>query len=94
MGVLSFFKSLGSKLKSVLAVVHRIVPDEQLDAAIDFATEAGKKFVDNAERRDFVIMKLKNRFGVPEFIARLLVELAVTHLKHEIDKVGTEGKQL
>lgn len=94
MNIIGFFKMLGSKLKQVFVIIHKIIPDEQIDAAIDYATEAGKKFVDNEEKRDYVIMRLKNRFGVPEYIARLLVELAVTHLKNGIDKAGEEGKKL
>lgn len=94
MGILDFFKSLGSKMKSVFNVIHKLVPDEQLDKAIDLAADAAKKFVDNEDRRNYVIMKLKNQFGVTESIARLLVELAVTHLKHGIDKVDEEAKKL
>lgn len=94
MGVVDFLKTFGSKFKSLFKVIHKIIPDEQLDAAIDYATDAGKKYVDDESRRNFVIMRLKNRFGVPEYIARLLVELAVTHLKHGLDKADEEGKKL
>lgn len=92
MGFLDFFKGLGSRLASVFKFVQKVVPDEQLDKAIDLVAEAGKKFIDNDKRREWAVRQLMSAFPIPESIARLIIELAVTHTKHGIDAAGQAVK--
>jgi hypothetical protein len=93
-----FFVGLGHLLAKALHLVHDLVPEEQLARGVELAKEAADKFIDNADRRAYVIEKLVAQFGIPESIARLIVELAVRLLKKEaadlIDKgvaAGTEA---
>lgn len=88
MNVLSFFKNLGHFVSRTFGIIRKIVPEDQLVQAIALAKEAATKYADNPTRRAWVIAQLISR-GIPESIARLLVELAVQHLKADvIDKAA------
>ena len=82
--IVDFFKKIGSALKHVWKVVDKIIPDEQLIAGIEYVEQAAVSFVDNSLRRAWVIEQLMKRFGIPESIARLITELAVTQVKRGI----------
>lgn len=74
MNILDFFKTL-------FGWVKKIVPREQLVAAVEYAKDAAVKFSTNEERRAYVIKMLTIRFNLPESVARLTVELAVQQIK-------------
>lgn len=84
---------VGSKLWSLLKHLDAIVPDEQIDAAIDLVAKAAVKFVDNAARREWVVARLMERFPIPESLARFLVEIAVQNAKKELDKLADKAKE-
>lgn len=63
---------------------HRSVPDAHLGAGIEYVEAAAVKYLDNSLRRAWVIQQLMERFGIPESIARLITELAVTQVKNGI----------
>lgn len=80
----AFFRKLGGALKSVWHVVDKFVPDEQLIAGIEYVEQAAVQFVDKGLMRAWVVEQLMKRFGIPESIARLITELAVTQVKRGI----------
>ena len=62
--------------------------DEVVDLALRWVRVAAVQFVDNVERREFVVKTLVDR-GIPESISRLAVELAYRLYKKEIaPKIG------
>lgn len=82
-GFLSRFVSL---LKRALnAAVESGLTDEVVHTAYQWAKVAANKFVDNAEKREFVVRMLVAK-GVPESLARLATELGVRLLKAELAK--------
>lgn len=81
MNVKEFLVGIGHGLASAFRLVKKIIPEEQLLAGIELAAAAATKFTDNPPRRAWVIAQLQARFHIPESIARLIVELAVSHLK-------------
>ena len=88
MGIKAFF----SKIKSVLAKAFQMVKDSGLTdelilIALPFVRVASTKYVDNAERREWVVAALMAR-KVPEGIARIAVELAYKLYKKELEKIG------
>ena len=84
MGLLGWFKKVGSLVKKALNIVADIVPEETLALALVWVRVAATKFVDNTERREWVVALLRGK-GIPESIARLAVELAVRVFKKELD---------
>ncbi len=56
--------------------------------ALPYIREANKKFVDNAERREWVVSVLVVKFKCPEGIARIAVELAFKLYREELAKAG------
>jgi hypothetical protein len=85
MFLVDFFKGIGHLLANAFAIVKKVVPEEQLALGIVLVKQAALKFVDNAERRAWVINQLQSRFHIPESIARLIVELALQHVKQGLD---------
>lgn len=73
---------LGSFLRKALGIVSKVVTSEQLEYAIDLIKQAAAIFasadgtVDQHKAREWVIKILMNRFGIPERLARLILELA------------------
>ena len=65
----------------VFKLVKREVTEEHLDTAVAVVTQAQVLFVDNAARREWAVEQLMKRFGIPESLARLIVELAVRFVK-------------
>ena len=79
-----FFKAIGRGFQAGFRfAVERGLTDEVLRLALGWARVAADQFADNAQRREFVVRMLIAR-GVPEFVARLAVELAVSTLKKEL----------
>jgi len=50
--------------------------------AVDLVEHAAAEFLNDATRREYVVEGLMRALGVPEHVARLLVELVVFALKH------------
>lgn len=74
---------LGTRLKRALDYAHdQGLTDELIAVALKWVKVAADKFVDKAERREYVVQILIHR-GVPESLARLIVELAVQIYKEE-----------
>lgn len=88
MNLKEFFTHIGHFVARTFGIVRKIVPEELLVKAIGLAKQAADKFVDNDARRNWVIAELR-KLGVSESLARLVVELAVQHLKADvIDKAA------
>ena len=92
---MSIFSTLGKAFGKVKTLVQKAwhlaevagVNDELLAFALKYIKIANKKFVDNTERREFVVQLLVNN-KVKESLARLVVELAFNMWKKEVtDKV-------
>ena len=88
-----FFKKLGKLLGSLFVVIASEITEDQLDIAIEYARQAATTYVDNAQRRHFVMGALKTRFKFSESIARLAVELAVQAIKKGIDKAASKADE-
>lgn len=83
-----FFKRFGS-LGRLLAGLSSLFTEAQLDQAIALVKEAVDKFAglgDNNNRRVWAAAQLVERFHLPQHLANLLVELAVTRIKHAEDE--------
>ena len=82
MNIMQFFSGIGRFLGRTFGILRKIVPEDWLAVAIALAKQAAVQFVDNDARRFWVIGELNKRIpGMTESTARLLVELAVKHLK-------------
>ena len=89
MNVFTFFKGIGRRVVKVFTIIRKVVPDELLAKGIQAAELAAEQFVDNAARREWVVSELVKVPGVSEHVARLVTELAVSHLKADvIDKAA------
>lgn len=77
-----WFKKLGSWLTKAVKFVEDKVSDDNIAFAVAWVRVAREKFTSGAERREFVVNLLKAK-GVPENIARLVVEIAVGLVKAE-----------
>lgn len=84
--IVKLFKGIGRKLAQTFGIIKKVVPEEILVHGIELAAEATTRFVDNAARRAWVIAQLQATFHISEGIARLVVELAVQHLKADVVK--------
>lgn len=83
-----FFKKLGTWIKKgLVAAVGAGLTDEIVKAALGWVKVAADRFVDNGEKREFVVRMLTTR-GIPEGVARLAVELAVQIYKKESAKLN------
>ena len=77
----SFWKKVGSLAKQgLVAAASAGFTDDLVKLAIPLVKEAALKYVDNGERREFVVDTLSKK-GVPESLSRLAVELAVQIIK-------------
>lgn len=93
MNIVDFFKGIGHLLARAFGIIKKIVPEEQLTHAIELAKQAAERFVDTAQRREWVVNELMAVFHVSESVARLICELAVQHLKADvIDKAAQAGE--
>lgn len=84
MNLLDFFKGTGTWLWRTFGIIKKVVPEEYLTLAIGLAKSAAMKFVDNQARRDWAVAELMKIPGMRESVARLLVELAIQHLKEDV----------
>lgn len=90
MFLLDLFKKVKSLLEKVFqAAKDNGLSDEILDQAYRWAKVAAARFVDNTDRREFVVKMLVAR-NIPESVARFAVEAAVQLLKKEL--AGNEAK--
>lgn len=88
MGFKSFFVSLGGLLKRAFGLAQAAgLTDELVQLALGWVREAEKQTIDNPAKRELVLAALKAK-GVPEGLARLVLELAVRLLKAELAKAG------
>ena len=87
---MAFFRGAGRVIGRALNLIKAIVPEEDLLRAIDLVRAAANKFVDNETRRTWVIAELMKLPWMRESLARLLVELALQHLKRGVIDRATE----
>jgi hypothetical protein len=96
--ILKFFKKIGSSLAKAFNVLVKFVSDADIDEAVDVVQEAAGKFLDNAARREWAVAQVMQRLGVPERIARWIVETAVIEAKERakagVEKAGEKAKEL
>lgn len=83
MDISKLFKLVTAALAEAGLFLRKGVVDADIDVAADLVAAASAKFVDNASRREWAVDQLVARLGVPESIARWLVETAVLRLKAE-----------
>ena len=92
MSILDFFRNVGRALKVVFGLVKKIVPEEQLVKGIELVRMAAVQFVDNHDRREWVVKQLLSLFPfLRESVARLIVELAVQAVKAEATKAARQA---
>lgn len=84
--VLRFFVGVGKMVGKGLGVVRDIVTDDQLKAGVELVKRAEVRFLDNAQRREWVVRQLK-AVGIPEAAARIIVELALKIAKREASQL-------
>ena len=85
MGLFSFLNPVKSFLGKLFGyAVEAGLTDEIAKAAVGWAKLANEKFVEPADKRAFVIKMLVAKFGIPESVARIAVELAVRAIKKEL----------
>jgi len=91
MDILGFLKGIGHFLAKAMGIVRQIVPEELLAHAIELVKAARDKFLDNTDRREWVVQELLkisiNGVHLPESVIRLAVELAVSIVKKETQSV-------
>ena len=88
---MSFFSKVGGYLSQFVGLVKKAfvaaasngLTDKLIADTLVLVKAAALKYVDSADRRNYVIGQLVKR-GVPESIARLAVELAVQLFKKEV----------
>ena len=78
----NWLKPVGKFLKKALNFVETYITDENVELAVKWVTVAKDKFTDNSSRREFVVSILMNK-GIPENLARIMVELAVGIVKKD-----------
>ena len=84
----SFFKGLGKVFGQAFHIVRALgLDDDLIRLVLPYVRQADKKFVDNAERREWCVNILK-AMKVPEVVARIAVELAYSLYKSEKAKRG------
>lgn len=91
--VAGFFKKIVGVFKFIWKGIDKVVPDEQIIAAIEYVEAAADQFLDNSLRRAWVVEQLMKRFPISESLARLITELAVTQVKRGIDKLADEAEE-
>jgi hypothetical protein len=80
---LDFFISIGKLIKKGLsAAKDNGLDDALVESVLPLVREAAILFLDNAERRNYVIKILVAK-GVPESVARIALELALQIIKKE-----------
>lgn len=92
MGFKSAVAGVFGKLKSAVQQGWSLLQkagldDEVLGLALRYVKTASTKYVDNNERREWVLRVLVDH-KVPEGVARVAIELALKLYKAELAKVG------
>lgn len=92
MNPLNVFKNIGKGiLKGIglvergLGIVANELTDEQLQHAVRLVKAAADQFVDKAARREWCVAELQS-LGLPEWLSRLAVEVALKLVKKEAEK--------
>lgn len=78
----NWLKPIGKWLKKALSFIETYITDENVELAVKWVAVAKEKFSDNSSRREFVVSILMNK-GIPEHLARLIVEIAVGIVKKD-----------
>ena len=82
-----FFKKFGSLILQALESAGAAgLTDDVVQLALAWVRVAATKFTDNTEKREFVVAILVKK-GIPEYIARLAVEMAYAFFKKEIERI-------
>jgi hypothetical protein len=79
--VLEFFKGIGHLMGRAMGVIKENVPEELLEKGLAYVLQAEGKAIENALKRDWVLVQLEQLPGVNENTARLVIELAVAEIK-------------
>ena len=88
MGIKGLFKFIGKGFKQIWGVIEGLgIDDELIEFALKWIRIADQKYVDNDQRREWVVGVLKGR-NLPDSIARLVVELAFQVYRKEKKKQG------
>lgn len=83
----SFFKSIGSSIKSAFSAASKNgLTDEVVQLAESWIRVAATKAISDDAKRAFVVAVLASR-GIPVSIANLAVELAYQGIKSELSKI-------
>lgn len=90
---MSLFSTIATAFKKVKGLLAKAwglaeaagVNDEILEFALKWIRIANTKYIDNTERREFVVSLLVGK-KIPESIARLIVELAYQLYRKEVSK--------
>ena len=86
--ITTLFKKANTLLRKVWGLIEVAgVNDEIIEFALKWIKVANTKFIDNAERREWVVAILRER-KIPESVARLIVELAFQLYRKEVGKYG------
>ena len=75
-------RRMPERVRRALRSVYKLVSDDMLNMAVDWARLTAEKKLANGTSREFVVEMLMAR-GVSESVARLTTELAVQLLKRE-----------
>lgn len=91
MSIKSFFSRVKTTLQKGWELLQRAgLDDEVMSLAQRYVKTAATKYVDNNERREWVLRVLVDH-KVPEGVARVAIELALKLLKQEIsDRLDAE----
>ena len=84
--IFRFFRGVGKLLGKALGIVRDQITEADLARGMALVQDAESKFLDNAQRREWVVARLK-ALGVPEFLARIIVELALRLVKKEAKRL-------
>ena len=83
-GFLRLFARVGKGIAKALRFAEsRGLTDDLVDLALTHVLKARESFETNEDRRAYVLAQLRGR-GVPESVARLALELAVSAYKKQV----------
>ncbi len=85
MNLFGWIKPLGRWVKKALGFVEKYLSDEMIAKAVSLVKTARDKFDTNEEKRAWVLAELM-KLGLSASMAGLILELAVSLVKKELDK--------
>lgn len=85
MNLFGWIKPLGRWVKKALSFVEKYLSDEMIAKAVSLVKTARDKFDTNEEKRAWVLAELM-KLGLSASMAGLILELAVSLVKKELDK--------